>query len=117
MLPPEREEEVELGRVNLASRLGGRQGRGNTNDRSCGRGTVGSNGVILGLPGVFNLMASPGRCPSGASLHDEGAPFQQADDVGTAELVTVVEAPRPVGAELEKDSAAAGGLDEGAGGR
>jgi hypothetical protein len=107
VLPPEWEEEAEVRRVDRASAVAGREGRGGTGDGGSDRCPVRREGLVLFFTGELDLRAAPGRGTSGASVHDERDAFPQAVDVGAAELVGAAEVGLdrgPVGAELEENS-------------
>jgi hypothetical protein len=115
VFPPEREEEVEVRRVDGAGAVDSRQGHGDPGDGRSNRSPVSRDGLMLLLASELHLRAAPGRSTRGASLHDERHAFPQAVEIGAAELVSAVEAVLdggPVGTELEEDGAAAGGLEK-----
>jgi hypothetical protein len=115
VLPPEREEEAEVGRVDRASSVTGGEGGGGAGDGGGNRGPIRRKGLVLLPTGELDLRAAPRGGPGGARVHDEGDALPQAVDVGAAELVGAAEVGldlSPMGAELEKDGSAAGGVAE-----
>jgi hypothetical protein len=88
-------------------------------DRRGDGGAVGGEGLVPRAAGVGNLSATPRGGARSPGLHDKGDTLPQTVDVGTAELVAIVEAalhPVPVILELEEESVLAGCLNEGAAG-